>query len=363
VTVPTLTVERRRAGRSTILFPSAPAVRAAASVAGPLEGQGPLRGRFDQVVPDRLMGQDSWEKAERLMLERAVRLAAERGGVRLEDVDLLLAGDLLNQIITSSFAARDLDVPFLGLYSACATLTAGLALAAALVDGGHARRAAVAVASHHDSAERQYRFPTEFGNQRPPTATWTATGAAAVLVSAGGEAGEDGDGAPNPGGGGRTVRIRSATVGRVVDMGVKDPYDMGSAMAPAAADTIRRHLEDTGRRPDDYDLIITGDLGRVGRPLCQALLEEEGYRVAVDDCGLRLYDPKRQDVHAGGSGAACSGLVFAADVLPALREGRLRRVLLVSTGALHSTTTYQQGESIPGVAHAVCLEAAADGEG
>jgi stage V sporulation protein AD len=335
----------RTAHGRTAIYARPPVILAASSVAGPFEGQGPLGGSFDEVTADTRLGQPSWEKAERTLLVRAVNRLAAKAHLRLDDIELLFAGDLLNQLVTCSFAARDLDIPYAGVYAACATLTLGFWLAAAAVAGGAAGRVAVAVVSHHDAAERQYRFPVEFGNQRPPTATWTATGAAAFLL----------------GGEGGAVHLTAATMGRVVDLGVTDPFDMGSAMAPAAADTIARHLEDTGRRAGDFDLIATGDLSRVGRPLAEELLRRRGIDVSLADCGIRLYDANRQDVHAGGSGAACSGLVLAGQLLPALQRRELRRVLLVSTGALHSPTTYQQRETIPGVAHAVCLEAAPQG--
>lgn len=334
----------RRFGRRSWRF-TTPRVAAVASIAGPEEGIGPLADRFDQVTADDLLGQASWERAESEYLRRAVELAIRKADRAPQDVDFLFAGDLMNQIVSSSFAARGVDIPYLGLYAACATLTEGLALAAMAIEGGFARCCVVGVTSHHDAAERQLRFPTEFGNQRPPSAQWTATGAAAVVLSGGGDG----------------PRVRAATIGRVVDLGVKSPFEMGAAMAPAAADTLDQHFRETGREPDDYDLVITGDLAAVGVPLCERLLRDRGHRVRLDDCGLRLYDRDRQDVHAGGSGAACSGLVFAADLHPRLREGRLGDLLLCCTGALHSTTTYQQGETIPAICHAVWLSAG-DGE-
>jgi stage V sporulation protein AD len=320
-------------------------VTAAASVAGPNEGRGPLGRAFDEVLEDHLLGQRTWEQAERRMVQKAVTRLAEKQGRRIGDYDLLLAGDLLNQVVASSYAARELDTPFLGLFNACATFVEGLGLAAALCDAGLCRRVVVAVSSHHDTAERQYRFPTELSNQRPPTAQWTATGAVAVAVE--GEAA-----------GAQPVRLRAFTPGRVLDFDVRNPFHMGAAMAPAAADTIVRHLADLGRRPDDYDAIYTGDLATFGRAICQELLEVAGVSVPLRDCGLELYDPGHQDVHAGGSGAACSALVFATRLLPALRAG-WGRLCLCATGALHSLTTYQQGESIPAIAHAVTLEAEA----
>lgn len=318
-------------------------IYAAASIAGPTEGRGPLGPEFDEVMEGHLLGKRTWERAESAMVTRAFHRLSAKLRWELGDFDLLLAGDLLNQNVASSFAARDLDIPFCGLYNACATLGEALGLAAALCGAGYCRRVAVAVSSHHDGAERQYRFPTELGNQRPPSAQWTATGAAVVAVGGSGQ-------------GEALARITHFTPGRVIDYGIQDPFNMGGAMAPAAADTVATHLRDLERRPDDYDAFYTGDLAAVGAPVCEALLAEQGVRLRLHDCGRELYDPTRQDVHAGGSGAACSGLVFAARLLPALARGRYGRICLCTTGALHSPTTYQQGETIPSIAHAVAIE-------
>jgi len=326
----------------TIGFSNPPAVLGAAAVVGPKEGAGPLAGWFDVVKADRLLGMKSWEQAETKMVEEAVNLALAKAKVRHQDVDFFLGGDLLNQIVATSFAARTLDVPFFGLYGACATVAEALALAAVLVDGGFAVNVALASSSHHDTAERQYRFPAEFGIQRPVTAQWTATAVGAAVVG--------------PHGKGK-VQVTHVTVGRVVDYGQKDPMDLGAAMAPAAADTIARHFEDTGRDPEAYDLILSGDLAAVGHPLCAELLERKGLRLdsRFVDCGLMLYDDTQEPV-AGASGCGCSASVFAGYLFKNLEQGRFKRVLLVPTGALHSPTSCQQGESIPCVAHAVVLE-------
>lgn len=332
----------QKIGKGTFLFERGPSLLAVATVAGPDEGRGPLGEAFDQVVPDLWVGQKSWEQAERELLIRAGQMLLLKGNWKPEDVDLMVGGDLLDQLVTTHFAARTLDIPTLGLFSACATLTAGLTVAAMAVDGGWGEKVMVTVASHHHAAERQYRYPVELGIQKPGTAQWTATGAAAFLVGKGGK-----------------VVIREATPGRVVDYGVKDPFDMGGAMAPAARDTLLRHLSDTGRTVEDYDAIFTGDLAAVGTSLFRELLREEGVPVEGrhHDCGLLLYDRETQkEVRAGGSGAACSGLVTAAHILPRLERGEWRRVLLMATGSLHSPTTYRQGESIPCIAHAVVLE-------
>lgn len=338
-------VAQRRRSRQTVVLNKPPRVSAWATLAGKFESAGPLAGRFDREVDD-LHGCKTWEQAESRMLEDAVQLCLKKSGRALMDVDLLLAGDLLNQIVSANFAARQLALPFYGLFSACAVSSEGLALGAMLLDSGHFEHIMVATASHHLTAERQYRFPIEFGAQRLPTQSWTATGAIALLLT-----GADTD-TSGP-------RLTALTAGIVTDLGVKDPNHMGAAMAPAAAGTIAAHITAMGQKPEDYDMVLTGDLGRAGQPLLEHLLQEDHGLVfgeRLHDAGVDLYDA-RQDVHSGGSGPACSALVLAARVLPALQRGDLKRVLFVATGSLHSPTTYQQGESVPGVAHAVCLEA------
>lgn len=362
---------QRRVGQQTLRFPSGPRVVAAAAVAGPDEGRGPLGAYWDRTYKDRLLGQKSWERAERQMCLDAAYLALEKAGLKPADVDLHLGGDLMNQLTCANFAAVELDIPFVGLFAACATWGEELALAAMATEGGFARRVLCTTSSHHDTAERQYRFPTELGNQKPACAQWTATGAAAVIVAAadddagtrpaggnarGGGSTRDGTGTTAKGG---PVRITHATFGRVIDMGLTDPMNMGAAMAPAAADTIRQHLQDTRRKPGDYDLIVTGDLARYGQRILVQMLREQGYDAegVLADCGILLYDAS-QGVYAGGSGTACSAMVMAGYLLRRLETGDLRRILLVCTGCLHSTTTYKQGESLPTVAHAVVLEGA-----
>jgi stage V sporulation protein AD len=276
------------------------------------------------------------------MLEWVVRTAANRSGGTLADIDFILAGDLLNQLMSAHFAARGLGRPFIGLYGACSTMAESLLLGAVLIDGGFAARVAAAVSSHHDTAERQYRFPTEQGVQRPPLAQWTVTGAGAVVLAAAGEG----------------PKVTAATVGKIVDAGLKDPNAMGPAMAPAAADTIWQHLRDLGRQPSYYDIILTGDLGQVGKTLLIQLMREKGADIAAnyEDCGLMIYR-EDQDPHAGASGCASSALVLCGHAYPLLATGRLKRLLIVGTGSLHSTTSYQQKESIPCIAHAVAIEA------
>ena len=305
----------KRIGSRTVALPAQPGVIAWASVAGQKEKDGPYGDRFDQVIPDELNGENSFEAAERSMLEAAVKLCAGKAGCTPHDVQMLLAGDLLNQIISAGFAARNLQIPFYGLYGACSTMSESLSLGGMLADGGFADRLICATCSHFCTAERQYRAPLELGNQRTPTAQWTVTGAGAVMLSSG------------PAKRRARVVLTHTTCGRVIDLGITDQNNMGAAMAPAAADTITAHMQDMGRGAADYDLVITGDLGRLG-----------------------------QDTHAGGSGCGCAASMLCAHILPELAAGRLRRVLFMATGALLSPTTTMQGESIPGVAHAVVLE-------
>ncbi|MBM7613536.1 stage V sporulation protein AD [Alkaliphilus hydrothermalis] len=332
----------KRVGSQTVKLLNPPAIVSAASIVGPKEGQGPLSNYFDKVLEDDLFGEDSWEKAESKMLKEAVRMAVSRQDLMLPDIDYMLGGDLLNQLMSSSFAARDLQIPFLGLYGACSTMAESLSLSAMLVDGGFADRCIATTSSHFSTAERQFRFPLELGNQRPLTSQWTVTGAGAALVA-------NDDGGPF---------ITYITTGKVIDYGIIDANNMGAAMAPAAADTIGRHFDDTGMLPEDYDLIITGDLGRYGRDIASDLLKTKGYEVVKNftDCGIEIFNPKKQDTHAGGSGCGCSAVVFCGYLFKLLREHRLNKIMLISTGALFSPTSAQQGESIPSIAHAVTIE-------
>lgn len=332
------------AGKGTYRFPQPIGVHASATVVGKMEAEGPFGSAFDRVMPDDLFGERTWEQAERKCLLSAAELALQKAGLKAADVDLCLAGDLLDQLTTSNFAARNLQVPFLGVFAACATSGATLALGAIFLATGLAEWVLVATASHHLTAERQYRYPVELGNQRKPTQHWTATGGAAFVLGRA-EAG--------------LPRLTAVTIGRVVDLGQRDVNDMGSAMAPAAADTIRRHLQHMREQVEDYDVILTGDLGGFGSELLVELLRQDGVEIEgrQQDCGLMLYDRTRQDVHAGGSGTVCSALILAAPIYQRLADRRLRRVLFVPTGSLHSVTTYQQGETIPTIAHAVVLEA------
>lgn len=335
-----------RIGKSTILFSNPPHVHTWASIAGYKEGRGPLGHTFDAVMgKDDTYGEGSWEKAERKLYRKAVEMAAGKGSMNLCDIDLLCGGDLLNQIISAAYAARELKIPFLGLYNACSTMSESLLIAAALIDGGYAQKAACCVSSHFSTAERQYRMPLELGNQRTPTAQWTVTGAGCTILS------------DTPSLIGRDIALTRATIGTVTDYGVTDANNMGAAMAPAAYACLKTHLDDTATMPNDYDLIVTGDLGHIGQTLLRELMARDGITLGSHyiDCGSEIYSEK-QDVHAGGSGCGCSAVVLNGWLLDRLRRGDIRRMLFMATGALMSPTTSMQGDTIAGIAHAVVLE-------
>ncbi|AHF07324.1 stage V sporulation protein AD [Desulfitobacterium metallireducens] len=332
----------KRIGNQTVVFANPPVILSSYSVVGPKEGQGPLSKTFSKVMQDNLNGNKSWEVAESKMLEEALQGAVKQSKVKTEELDYMLAGDLLNQIISANFAARTMGFPFIGIYGACSTMALSMAVGSMLIDGQFARNVLVGVSSHHDTAERQYRSPTEQGSQRAMSAQWTVTGAGSVVLS------QSGTG----------PRITAATIGRVLDYGEKDVNNMGAAMAPAVADTILNHMKDLNRTPGDYDLIVSGDLGQVGLHLAKEVLKRSGMETAnqFNDCGVMIYDSS-QDVHAGGSGCACSAVVFAGEIMQKLISKQYQRVLLVGSGSLHSPTSALQGESIPGVGHAVVIEA------
>ena len=331
----------KRIGKQTIALPSAPAVAGHAAVAGRKEGEGPLKERFDYIAEDSYFGEKSWEKAESHMLRQCFELACDKAKLPPSALDYVLAGDLLNQCVSSAFAMRQSAVPYLGLYGACSTMAEGLSLGALLVDGGFAETVCALTGSHFCTAERQYRFPLEYGGQRTPSSQWTVTGAGAVVLGRRGR-----------------IRVTHVTHGKIVDAGIKDPNNMGSAMAPAAFDTLRAHFRDTGRSPEDYGAIFTGDLGALGHDILQALFMADGVELGPRymDCGVLIYDLATQEVNAGGSGCGCSASVLGGHILRAMEDGVWERVLFAATGALMSPTSSQQGESIPGICHALVLE-------
>lgn len=329
-------------GHQTWVFNNKPVILSSAAVGGPFEAAGPLCNDFDILHKDIWLGQDSFEKAEKKLLEQACEKAIAKAGMKKEDIQFFLSGDLMNQIISSSFTARTLGVPFIGLFGACSSAMESLAMAALIVDSKSAGNALAAASSHNAAVEKQFRYPTEYGAQKPPTAQWTVTGAGAAVVSS------KGDG----------PRIIAATIGRIIDMGLSDPYNMGSAMAPAAVDTIEAHFRDMQLDPDHYDLIATGDLGRVGHHIAGDLLKEHKLDIPKEiftDCGLLIYSPD-QPVMAGGSGCGCSATVTYGHLMKRMRQGEIKRMLIIATGALLSPLSYQQKESIPCIAHAVAIE-------
>lgn len=329
-------------GRQSIWFREAPHIVSAASIVGKKEGEGPLGALFDEIEEDPFAGQDTWEEAESALQKRAATLAMDKAGPGVPPARYLFSGDLLGQLIATSFGVMDLKIPLFGLYGACSTIGEALMLAAMTVQGGYSETVLALTSSHFGSAEKQFRFPLEYGGQRPLAATWTVTGSGAFVVAAGGG----------------KARITGATPGRVVDYGLKDSMNMGACMAPAACDTICSHLEDFGRGPEDYDCIITGDLGSVGQTILLDLAAKRGYELEGRhrDCGMMIFDPESQDTHAGGSGCACSAVTLAACILPKIESGEWKRILFVPTGALLSTVSYNEGQSVPGIAHAVVLE-------
>ena len=330
----------KRQGESTILFSGETTILGYAAVGGKKESEGPLGDGLDAHILDPRAGQKTWEQAESMFQREALSHALTKAGLRPQDVQVLFAGDLLNQNIASTFGLQDFRLPLAGQFGACSTMGQTLAMAAVFTDSGAAEVCGAVTSSHFCTAERQFRFPLEYGGQRTPTNQWTATAAGAVVVGRGG-----------------SVRIAAVCIGRVQDLGVTDMNNMGAAMAPAAADTLYRFFTDTQTTPSDYDLIATGDLGQVGSDLCRQLMTEKGYTLGGNytDCGLLLYDRQRQDVHAGGSGCGCCASVLCAHLLPLLERGELKRVLFCPTGALMSPTSSQQGQSIPAICHAVLL--------
>ena len=332
-------------GQASLKFEHPAFVASWASVAGKKEGQGPLADEIDVKEQDETFGMENWEQAESAMQKQAADLALEKGNIHRREVRYLFAGDLLGQLIATSFGTVDLEIPLFGLYGACSTMGEALGLGAMCVNAGYADRVLTLASSHYATAEKQFRFPLGYGNQRAQSATWTVTGCGAVVLERGSEMK-------------REVAVTGITTGKLVDMGTKDSMNMGAAMAPAAWNTIRQNFEDFGVDASYYDRIITGDLGAVGQKALLDFMKSSGYDITGKhmDCGLEIYDRGEQDVHSGGSGCGCSAVTLCAHILPKLMRGEWSRVLFVPTGALLSTVSYNEGQSIPGIAHAVILE-------
>lgn len=333
--------------KQTIFFKNKPHIISAYSIVGKKEGEGPLNKWFDNCLRDDIYDEKTWEKAESKMLKVAILEAVKRGKKREDEIGAILSGDLLNQLMSSSFMARDMQIPFLGIYGACSTMTEAILLGAVLVDGKYKDNIVVGASSHYCTAERQFRMPLEHGNQRPPSSQWTATAAGSMMLSSTSSSID------------KNIRIDCGTIGKVIDAGIKDSNNMGCAMAPAAVDTLINHLIETGRDIDYYDIILTGDLGYIGKTIMIDLLKDAGIDEnslveKCDDCGTMIYE-KKQDVHSGGSGCGCSASVFSGFLYKMMKKGEINNALIISTGALLSTISSFQGETIPGIAHAVSL--------
>ncbi len=335
-------MEEKRLGLQTLKFTRPPVIAAAACVGGKKEGEGPLRAHFDLICPDSRFDADSWEQAESAMLRRCWELLREKAAFGEGEPAAVFAGDLLNQCVGSAYALRDCGAPYFGLYGACSTIGEALSLAAMSIDGGFCESAAAATSSHFCSAERQFRTPLAYGSQRCPSAQWTVTAAGAFLLRAAGHG----------------PRITHITTGLITDAGITDMTNMGAAMAPAAFSTLSAHFGETGRRPEDYDAIVTGDLGVLGSDILRELFAREGVQLGARymDCGRLIYNIAAQDAHAGGSGCGCAAAVLAGHFLDGMAKGQWRRILFAPTGAMMSLTTSQQGQSIPAICHALAIE-------
>ena len=336
----------QKVGNNSMIFEKPPVILAASSVVGEKEGQGPLGQYFDHVEKDPKFGMETWEQAESTMQLMAAEKAIKKAGLSKEQLDFLFAGDLLGQLIATSFGLIELERPVFGVYGACSTIGESLLLASMALCGGAGNYALAVTSSHFAGAEKQFRFPLPYGNQRPLSATWTVVGSGAVIVAA-----EDKKGRA-------MAKITGGTPGRIIDFGVKDSMNMGACMAPAAAEVIYQHFVDFGSKPEDYDAVYTGDLGEVGKKILLHLLRENGYDLSKvhGDCGIEIYENETQDTHSGGSGCACSAVVLASMIIPKLIDGTWKKVLFVPTGALMSKTSFNEGENVAGIAHAIFLE-------
>lgn len=329
-------------GMQSLKFENAPYLKGWASVAGKKEGEGPLGNLIDQIIEDPYFGQESWELAEGRFMKQAAMLAISKADLHKKDIRYAFAGDLLEQNTATFSGMKELGIPLFGLFGACSTVGEAMSLAAMSVAGGFAKHSLAIASSHIGSAEKQFRFPLEYGNQRPLSATWTVTGSGGFIVSK--EIGP--------------VKIQGITTGKIVDYGMEDPMNMGACMAPAAAEVIYQHFVDFGSKPEDYDAVYTGDLGEVGKKILLHLLRENGYDLSKvhGDCGIEIYENETQDTHSGGSGCACSAVVLASMIIPKLIDGTWKEVLFVPTGALMSKTSFNEGENVAGIAHAIFLE-------
>ncbi len=338
-------------GKGSLCFSEAPFIIGSASVVGTKEGEGPHAQEFDCIGEDDKFGQETWEAAESSLQQEALTLALGKSGKKPEDIRYLFAGDLLGQLIASSFGLKTFQIPLFGLYGACSTCGEALSLSAMTVAAGYADYVAAVTSSHFASAEKQFRFPLEYANQRPVSATWTVTGSGAFVLAS--------DSGTGKGKGAALAKIEGITTGKIVDFGVKDSMNMGAVMAPAASEVIAQNLDDFKRKPGDYDAIVTGDLGKVGQEILCDLLKKKGYDISEvhEDCGILIYDNEKQGTGSGGSGCGCAASMLSAHFLPKLARGELKRMLFVPTGALLSTVSFNEGETIPGIAHAVILEA------
>lgn len=330
-----------RVGKQTVKLEMPPSIINAAATVGKKEGEGPLARDFDVVLEDDYYGEESWEKAESKLQKETARLVLDKTNLKEQDISYVLGGDLLNQCVGAHYAMRELDIPFLGLYGACSTMAESMMIGSMLVCGNMADRVLCVTSSHYCSAEKQYRYPLEYGGQRAPSAQWTVTGSGAAVVS------KEGDG----------PYIHAVTAGKIIDMGISDVNNMGAAMAPAAADTLTALFNDSGTKPQDYDAIITGDLGVVGSDVFCELMDKNGFNIYPmhKDCGKMIFDIKEQDVHAGGSGCGCCGSVFCGHIYKELKRGNIKRMILMATGALMNPMTIFQGETIPAIAHALVI--------
>ena len=332
----------KKIGKQTIKLDNPISIIETSSIVGPKEANGPLAHYFDKCLEDEFWNEQTWEKAESKIIKETSNLVIKKSGIPTSKIDYCFAGDLLNQCISSNFGLREINIPFYGVFGACSTFVESMSLASMILDGGGGTNCLCATSSHFCSAEKQFRYPLELGNQRPPTSQWTVTGSGAAILSTIGNG----------------PFITHLTPGKIIDMGIKDANNMGAAMAPAAFDTLISHFQDTGRNPSYYDAIITGDLGYIGKDILKDLCQTKGYNISnnYNDCGVLIFDKDKQDTHSGGSGCACIATVFSGYFYKQLKEKKINKLLLIATGALMNATSSQQGESIPSIAHAIAIE-------